>query len=160
MSGLSIPRSPQADRRVRAAIDRLRSENFLTDGESITTVNGVLVIRTDPPIRRTATGVGLHIAAGLEVVAGNLAIQNLTGASKGDILVFDGTQLQRLPAPADNGLVLTSDSLSPTGLAWTEGGTLVRQLAATGGLVSSGTASITVTGASAFSSAFSSAFGA
>jgi hypothetical protein len=48
-----------------------------------------------------------------------LAIIDTTGWNKGDILVFDGNDLVRLPIGAD-GQILTANSGSPTGLAWAD----------------------------------------
>lgn len=183
--GLLIPRTPEAEKRVRRAIDRLRRDDSLVDGKTIVLAAGVLSVRVQQPLDATSAGIVLELGEGLELDgSGQLAIENLTGASKGDIMVYDGTALQRLPVGFD-GQVLAADSSTPTGLSWVDpagSGSGVNNGSAAGGLVTSGEAggavdyvgeaqgALTSSGeadgevssgsASAFSSAYSSAFGA
>jgi hypothetical protein len=178
--GLLIPRTPEAEKRVRRAIDRLRQDDFFVDGESIILVGGVLSVRVQKPLNRGAAGIELLLGEGLELDASNeLQIENLSGASKGDILVYDGTALQRLPVGFD-GQVLTADSSAPLGVSWQDAalidtlGAEVTALtgsaaaalavdyavAATSTLASSVEADLSAAApaSSAYSSAFSSAF--
>lgn len=181
--GLIIPRTPEAEKRVRRAIDRLRQDDFFVDGQTITFAGGVISVRVQPPLSKSAIGIELDLGEGLELDGSNqLAIENLTGASKGDIMVFDGAALQRLPVGFD-GQALVADSSEPTGLKWSDSsGTGVFNAAAAGALATSVAAASAVTyggagiallvssavadgsstaappAASSFSSAFSSAF--